>query len=117
MAGPYWTKEARRGLPEPWPESGERKLTWNGDELELRRRLVAFDPLDQAATRQIRAILWRDGRILHTEEHTLLERLYFRNEVLQMLSIAGFRGIQEYSEFTDAPPSQDSEILVYAATS
>ena len=113
---PYWTKEGRQTLPQPWPEAGDRKRTADGDELELRRRLVAFDPLDQAATRQIRAILWRDGRIVHEEEHTLLERLYFHNEVLQMLSIAGFKFIEVLSDHSHEPASSDSEILIYVAT-
>ena len=113
---PYWTKEGRQNLPEPWPEAGDRKRTMDGDEIELRRRLLAFDPLDQVATRQVRAILWRNGRILRKEEHTLLERLYYRNEVLQMLLIAGFQATKVLSDHSEKPASSDSEILTFVAT-
>lgn len=47
----YWVKEERERLPEPWPENGRRKRAANGDEIELRSRLAAFDPLEQVATR------------------------------------------------------------------
>jgi SAM-dependent methyltransferase len=112
---PYWGKEARERLPAPWPESGERKRTRDGDELELRHRLLRFDPLDQAATRQVRAILWHNGRIAQQEEHTLLEHFYFRNEVLLMLATAGFHDIQVISGYTGEPASAASEILAYVA--
>lgn len=113
---PYWTKEARQSLPQPWPEAGDRKRTADGHEIELRRRLLAFDPLDQLATRQIRAILWQNDRILREEEHTLAERLYYRNEVLQMLSIAGFQVTDLLSDHSEQPASSDSEVLTFVAT-
>ena len=113
---PYWSKEGRARLPLPWPDSAERKRTKDGDELELQGRLLAFDPLDQVATRQIRAILLRAGRIVQQEEYSLSERLYFRNEVVAMLTIAGFREITVLSGYTNDPPSPDSDVLVYVAT-
>jgi SAM-dependent methyltransferase len=112
---PYWSKEERDKLPAPWPESGERRRTSDGDELELRRRLLQFDPLDQAATRQVRAILWHEGKIAQEEEFTLLERFYFRNEVLSMLATAGFQDVRILSGYTGEPASSASETLVYVA--
>ncbi|HLC01595.1 MAG TPA: class I SAM-dependent methyltransferase [Anaerolineales bacterium] len=111
----YWVKEQRQGLPEPWPPVGRRKRAENGDEIELRSRLAAFDPLDQVATRQIRALLWRDGEILQQEEHVLLERLYFRNELLAMLDVAGFLDVQVFGDYTEKDASADSGILIYVA--
>ncbi len=111
----YWVKEERQGLPEPWPASGTRKRAANGEEIELRSRLASFDPLDQLATRQIRAYLWRDGELLQQEEHVLLERLYFRNELLAMLALAGFHDVQVLGDYTEKPASVDSGVLIYVA--
>jgi hypothetical protein len=69
----------------------------------------------QVATRQIRAILWRDGQIVRQEEYTLLERLYFRNELLAMLAIAGFHDVDVLGDYTAEKASPESTILVYIA--
>ena len=112
----YWLSEERRKLPEPWPPTGERKRAQNGDELELSTRLVALDPLEQIATRQIRVVLWRERQLIGQEEYTLLERLYFRNELLAMLAVAGFRNVQVLGDYTEKDASPDSGILVLIAT-
>jgi len=111
----YWVKEEGEKLPEPWPSSGQRKITWSGEEIELRIRLVALDPLEQVATRQMQAILWRGGQAVQQEEQTLLERLYFRNELLAMLAAAGFRDVEVRDGYTDNRASPHSGILVYIA--
>ncbi len=111
----YWVKEEHQKLPEAWPTSGTRKRTENGEELELRGRLAALDPLDQVVTRQIRAILWRDGQIVQQEEYTLLERLYFRNELLAMLAIAGFQDVDVLGDYTEDKATPESGILIYIA--
>jgi SAM-dependent methyltransferase len=111
----YWVKEERQKLPEPWPSTGTRKRAENGDEIELRSRLANFDPLDQVATREIRAFLWRGDELLKQEQHTLLERLYFRNELLEMLALAGFQDIHVLGDYTEHAASADSGVLVYVA--
>ena len=111
----YWVKEELQKLPEPWPSSGRRKKAPNGEEIELRSRLAAFDPLDQVATRQIRAILWRDGQPAQQEEYTLLERLYFRNELVAMLALARFRDVDVLGDYTANSATPESGILVYIA--
>jgi SAM-dependent methyltransferase len=111
----YWTKEGRSELPQGWRTTGARRGTANGDELELQGRLVDLDPLDQVATRAIRATLWQDGKPVRQEEYTLLERLYFRNEVIDMLSRAGFGDILVLGDYTEDPAASDSGILVYVA--
>ena len=111
----YWVKEERQRLPEPWPDAGSRKRASDGDEYELRGRLAAFDPLEQVATRQIRAFQWRDGQLVQQEEYTLLERLYFKNELLAMLDQAGFEDVQVRGDYTELEATPDSGILVYLA--
>lgn len=112
---PYWATAARKSLPARWPEHPERRRTSDGDEIELIGRVLSFDPLDQAVTRQIRASLWRDGLMVRQEEYTLLERLYFRNEVLLMLATAGFRDVTVLSDYTAEPASPDARFLVHVA--
>lgn len=110
-----WPNEARGRLPETWPEEGTRKRTADGDEIELLIRLAALDPLEQVATREIRARLWRDGRVVEEEEHVLLERLYFRNELLAMLTLAGFGEIEVLSDHTAEAATAESGVLVFVA--
>ena len=112
----YWVKEERAQLPEAWPPGRRRRRrAANGDEIELEGRLAAFDPLEQRATRQIRASLWRDGQRVRQEEYSLLERFYFRNELLDMLDRAGFRHVRVFGDYTEEEASADSGILVYIA--
>jgi len=57
----YWLPEERARLPEPWPLSGRRKRAANGDELEIRTRTAAFDPLHQVVTWQLRRCCFKTG--------------------------------------------------------
>ncbi len=108
----FWLPEHRRKLPEAWPETGQRKRASNGDEIELRSRRVDFDPLEQCWTREIRATLWRDGKIVAEEVHTMLARAFFRNELLAMLARAGFADVAVYGPDGKAPPNADDLALV-----
>jgi SAM-dependent methyltransferase len=111
----YWPNEERAELPEPWPEEGLRKRAADGDEIELLIRLAALDPLEQVATREIRARLWRDGRVVEEERHVLLERLYFRNELLDMLALAGFEDVEVLGDHTEDAATAESGVLVFVA--
>ena len=111
----YWVKEGRKNLPEPWPSTGTRKRAENGEEIELQGRLAAFDPLEQVATREVRAFLWRDGELLKQEEYVLIERLYFRNELVAMLRAAGFSDVRVLGDYTEDAATSESGILIYIA--
>lgn len=111
----YWLAKGRKMLPEPWPAHGDRRRTRSGEEIELRSRLAAFDRLEQLAVRQIRALLWRDGELILQEEHTLFERSYFKNELLQMLQDAGFSHVHVREAYAATEATADSEILVFVA--
>lgn len=112
---PLWTPEGQRGLPHSWPDQGKRRRTANGDELELMGRYVAFDPLAQWVKREIRVRLWRDSELLREETYTLHANLYFHQEMLDLLSRAGFHHIHVESDFTSDPATPDSKVLVYIA--
>jgi hypothetical protein len=111
----YWQPEQRRRLPQAWPASGIRRRAANGDEYELRSRIMDLDPLEQRLTLQMRATLWRVGQRMVEEEYTLQENLYFRNEVLLLLAQAGFGDITVQGGYTAAPATPEQTMLVYSA--
>ncbi len=110
-----WLPEQRQRLPQPWPETGDRRRTANGDEIEVRGRLVELDPLAQRRTLEIRAALWQDGHKAAEEEHTLRESLYFRNELELMLEQAGWTDITVQRAYTGEPATADDTALVFVA--
>lgn len=111
----YWLPDERRKLPEAWPEAGARRTATNGDEIELRSRLVAFDPLEQRVTTQMRAILLREGMVVRQEEYTLHQTLYFRKELLALLAGAGFEDVGVYSGDGGALATADDAELLFVA--
>ena len=78
--------------------SGERRR-----DRSWRDALVDLDPLEQRLTLQMRAALWREGRLIAQEEHTFQATLYFRNELLLMLAQAGFADVAVRAGYSDAP--------------
>ena len=102
-------------MPEPWPDEGLRKRAADGDDIELLIRLAALDPQEQVATRELRARLWRDGRVVEEEQHVLLERLYFRNEPLDMLALAGFGDVEVLGDHSQDAATAESGVLVFVA--
>jgi len=112
----FWLSEERRGaLPEPWPETSDRRRTADGDEIELRSRRLAFDPLEQLWTREIQATLWHDGRAVTRQEHVLYNRYFFRNEVVLMLRQAGFSDVAVFGGYDERPAHADDLALVFSA--
>ncbi|UCG24360.1 MAG: class I SAM-dependent methyltransferase [Chloroflexota bacterium] len=111
----YWLRENRRQLTDTWPPPGDRERTSDGDELSSQYRIVDVDPLEQLITRQIRVELWRDGQRVAQEEYTLLERMYFKNELLLMLAMAGFDDIFVAGNHTKYEATAEDDILVFIA--
>jgi SAM-dependent methyltransferase len=115
---PAWLSrlpEGRRALPQPWPDATERKPLADGSELEITTRTVAMDPLEEVATREIRARLWRDGELVAEEVHTQKVEDYSKNELLLMLAQTGFGEVQITGGYSDAPATADHRVLVFLA--
>ncbi len=110
-----WLKKERARLPSPPQPPGERRRAADGAEYALCTRLLAFDPLDQSGTRELRAYMWRDGELVAEEEHRLTMRLYFRNELVMMLENAGFVEVSVHSGYTGGEPTGDEDFLVFTA--
>ena len=110
-----WLKDKRHELPSARRAPGERRVGSDGAEYALSTRLLAFDPLDQSGTWELRAFMWRDGELVAEEEHQLTMRLYFRNELLLMLANTGFEDVDVRAGYTGAEPTGDDDFLVFTA--
>jgi SAM-dependent methyltransferase len=110
-----WQKELRKHLPEPWPEAIGMTAPADGSDYELHSRIVAFDPLEQRITRQMRTLLWRDGQLVAEEVYTLTENLYYRNECHMMLEGAGFIVEAIEGEHDEVVATPEHDILVFMA--
>jgi hypothetical protein len=87
----------------------------DGAEYELRGRVLDFDPLDQTATMEMQAFMWRDGELVAADTHVLTMRCYFRNELVLMLKRAGFVDIEVRGDHNDAAPTREDDFLVFLA--
>ena len=112
---PLWRSETRAQLPEPWPEQIGKAQPQDGSEYELYSRVVALDPLKQQVTRQMRTLLWRDGRVTAEQEYTLTENLYFRNELCQILERAGFSVEAIQGGFQEVEATAEDDVVVFLA--
>jgi SAM-dependent methyltransferase len=110
-----WLSEHCRALPEPWPEDGNRLIAADGSEYVSRFRMVQVDPLEQSYTRQVRLEKWAAGKLVASEEYALRENTYFKQELLLMLKVAGFREITVYGDYTDESATPEHRELVFIA--
>jgi SAM-dependent methyltransferase len=111
---PMWRKEARTQLLEPWPQD-IGKIPEDGHEYELHYRLVAFDPLEQRTTGEMRMLLFKDKQLVSDDTHILTSNYYFRNEMRMLLEKAGFTIEAEKGDWTDADAAAEHDVIVYFA--
>lgn len=110
-----WLPEHRPKGPRDWPESGDRRPFADGDEIELLGRRLEFDPLLQRYTREMRAVLRRDGEVIAIEENVLQENVYFAQELILMLRAAGFLDIRVEGLYNGRPANADDSTVVFVA--
>jgi SAM-dependent methyltransferase len=115
-----WLPARRQALPEPWPAEGQRLVAADGSEYVHLFRYLDIDPLEQTYTRQVRLEKWQSGALVGSEEYTLRGRMYFKNELLLMLNIAGFRQVSvrggaANGAYSDAPATADDDELIFTA--
>ena len=107
-----WLPGRRGTLPREWDDDWERRTAADGDELGLLVRLADFDPLDQRLAYEMRARIWRDGAVVAEEAFRLVENIYFAQELLLMLEVAGFRDLDMVGAYGGAPASADDPVIV-----
>ncbi|MEW5989041.1 MAG: class I SAM-dependent methyltransferase [Chloroflexota bacterium] len=110
-----WLRENRLALPQPWPEKSGGRIAADGSEHFGQFRIVNVDPLEQTVTRQVRLEKWANGQLVASEDYLLRDNIYFKNELLLMLKVAGFRHITVQGDYRDEPATADHEELVFTA--
>jgi hypothetical protein len=78
-------------------------------------RLVRVEPLDQKVTMEIHMQRWWDETLEAEDKYQLDIGMYFKNEMLMMLEVAGFSDITVYGEHEDRPPTSDDDFIVFEA--
>ena len=94
---------------------GYRQIPADGHEYELHYRRVAFDPLEQRLTGEMRTLLFKHNQVVTDETYTLTSNYYFRNEMRMLLEKAGFTVEAEKGDWTDADATADHNGIVYFA--
>lgn len=115
---PAWLNrlpDSRHALPQEWPESGRRQTLSDGTDLEITTRTIYMDPLENVATRQVRARLWKGDLLLKEEIHTQVVGDYSKNELLLMLEKAGFQDTEVKGDYCDEPATADDEVILFIA--
>ena len=112
---PLWLKENRGSLPEPWPEGPEIKHAVDGSEYRTWFRRIDLNPLEQSFTSQVRIEKWQDGRLVAQDELSLTGLMYFKNELLLMLQVAGFDDIAIYGDYSDQEATAENRELIFVA--
>ncbi len=110
-----WIEENRRQLDPDFWTPPTREEASDGTEFATRSRVVDVDPLEQVLTMQIRVEQWQGDEPLGSEERTLTQNLYFRNELELMLRQAGFAEITVLGGHDDGPATPASGTLVFLA--
>lgn len=110
-----WLAGRRSRLPDPWRESGDRKTSADGDEIELTRRLVSFDPWAQRQDLELRARLWHGGELVREEIGQLGENLYFGQELLLLLAGVGFVDVSIEAGYGGEPATPEDGTIVVVA--
>jgi SAM-dependent methyltransferase len=113
----YWRKDERAALPRAWEplDAVERRRGSDGAEYALDSRLVDLDPLEQRATYEMRAGMWRNGELVRQEEHTLHINFYFPHELLLLLERAGFTNVVVHGDHREEAPTRDDDFVTFVA--
>lgn len=110
-----WGRGRSVVTPAPWPTSGDRRRTGNGDDIELIQRTVSLDPFAQRWTLELRALLWREGRVMLEEERRITINLYFAQEMMLMMRVAGFADVRAEGYYTAELATAEDERMIFVA--
>jgi len=104
-----------RTYPSPWPAAGTRATLSDGDELELLSRAAGYDADLRCQALEIRALLWRAGRLVRKEEGSLLCTYYQPGRLCEMLEEAGFEDVRIEGPYTGRSPAPTDDTIVVTA--
>jgi SAM-dependent methyltransferase len=102
-------------LPGPWQPRG-RVANPDGTRLEIERRVMTINWVEQIATEERRYRLFGGEELLREELRAGQERWYGKHELLLMLERAGFHDVQVNGDYTDEPfGPQHTGTMVFVA--
>jgi hypothetical protein len=110
----FWHKEARKQLPEPWPDYIDN-IPEDDHEYELHYRPVAVDPLKQQTTGEMRTLLFKDKKLVADDTRVLTSNFYFHHEMQMLLEKAGFTVEAAKGGWTEADATANHDVIVYFA--
>lgn len=96
----YSGNSPQESFPQPWKLRAEKVLP-HGRRLVVSHRLTARDPVEQIEQEERRYELYEGEQLVQSEMHSGQTRWYFRNELLWMLQLAGFRDVIVTGDYTD----------------
>lgn len=112
-----WLPGHRADLPTNPSTDNERRRAANGDEFELYGRLMDLNPLEQRRSMELGARLWRGSELVEQQlPATLHENLYFLQEILLLLEIAGFTSVTVEHAYSGGPATPDDGKVIIVAT-
>jgi SAM-dependent methyltransferase len=111
-----WLPGHEGDFPKSFEPDGDRKTAADGTELEICHRYLSFNPLLQTQEREIQVKHYRNGELVTTETSSLVDNIYFMNEIILMLQHVGFVNVRVRSASTNQAPKpwKDSYILFIA---
>ena len=111
-----WQKD-EQAPPREWRplDALERRRASDGAEYALDSRVVDLDPLEQRATYEMRAAMWRDDELVREEQHTLHINFYFVHELVMMIERAGFADVVVHGGHEERPATREDEFVVFVA--
>lgn len=108
--------DAKPTLPQNWPLEGDRRRAADGSELELRSRLLSFDPAERTLTREISVRQFVDDKEVASESYSLDICIYSKSDLEQALSTAGFGTIRITGGLEERPARAEDERIVFHAS-
>lgn len=111
-----WSAPPPEALPRDWPQEGDRRLSRDGSELELRTRLLSVDPNDQTLTQEVNARQFIEGREVASESYSIVINTYSEHQLETMLEFAGFRDLRIDDDLADVDRRPGTSRRVFHAT-
>jgi ubiquinone/menaquinone biosynthesis C-methylase UbiE len=96
----YNATDSRKTYPGEWTLRSKKDLP-EGRQLYVYLREMGEDPVEQIQMQERRYEVYENGNLIQEEVHAGQTRWYHRNELLWMLKLSGFSGVEVKGEFTD----------------
>ncbi len=111
-----WRTWQPRPADETPPPSQVRRLGPDGFHYALRHRVTAVDVAERSVTREMKAWQWQHDELVAHETHALVANVYSSDEIMTLLTTAGFTDVRVLGGYHGAAPSSLDRFHVFVAT-